>query len=241
MAKISKEYTYNLPDEYTKQTSDLGLTATATYEGPEFLYVFVDAATGKLLPAQSCMPVRNETEDAENAQIRAGLDERAILLRPKTSNTDAIIASVFFHTDTGKDAGYPQKEYKLPGETEAYYERPDPQLPDHTYNVDEIEYDFSAGEWKEPFPFMEVWITMEQHKAARDGILKGAQDFLAGQRANLIASQVTAIEAFITEMEGVYTKYDGIDAFMIPFPEDPTLGLLENYDYNVDEEGLLSE
>ena len=241
MAKISKEYTYNLPDEYTKQTSDLGLTATATYEGPEFLYVFVDAATGMLLPAQSCMPVRNETEDAENAQIRAGLDERAILLRPKTSNTDAIIASVFFHTDTGKDAGYNQKEYKLAGETEPYYERPDPQLPDHTYNVDAIEYDFSAGEWKEPFPFMEVWITMEQHKSARDGILKGAQDFLAAQRSNLIASQVTAIEAFITEMEGVYTKYDGVDAFMIPFPEDPTLGLLENYDYNVDEEGLLSE
>ena len=49
MAKISKEYTYNLPDEYTKQTSDLGLTATATYEGPEFLYVFVDAATGSNL------------------------------------------------------------------------------------------------------------------------------------------------------------------------------------------------
>lgn len=241
MAKISKEYTYNLPDEYTKQTSDLGLTATATYEGPEFLYVFVDAATGKLQPAQSCMPVRNETEDAENAQVRAGLDERAILLRPNTDNTDAIIASIFFHTDTGKDAGYPQKEYKLAGETVAYYERPDPQLPDHTYNVAEIEYDFSAGEWKQPFPFMEVWITMEQHEAARDGILKGAQDFLAGQRSNLIASQVTAIEAFITEMEAVYTKYDGVDAFMIPFPEDPTLGLLENYDYNVDEEGLLSE
>ena len=52
MAKISKEFTYDLPDEYTKQTSDLGLTATATYEGPEFLYVFVDAATGRLLGNQ---------------------------------------------------------------------------------------------------------------------------------------------------------------------------------------------
>jgi len=241
MAKISKEYTYNLPDEYTKQTSDLGLTATATYEGPEFLYVFVDAETGKLQPAQSCMPVFSETADAENAQIRAGLDERAILLRPNTDNTDAIIASIFFHTDTGKEAGYPQKSYTLEGETEPYYERPDPQLPDHTYNVDEITYNFATGSWEEPFPFMEVWITMEQHVAARDGIVAGATDFLANQRANLTAAQITEIEAFIAEMGEVYTKYDGVEAFMIPFPADPTLGLLENYDYNEDPEGLLAE
>lgn len=240
MAKISKEFTYDLPDEYTKQTSDLGLTATATYEGPEFLYVFVDAATGRLLASQSFMPTKNETVDAEHAQIRAGLDERAILLRPKTDNTDAIIASLFIAPDTGESTDYPQKKYTLDGETEPYYVRPDPQWTNHTYQADEIEYDFTAGDWRTPFPWMKPWMTLEMHTTARDNIVGGARKFLEDNRANLTAAQIAAIEAFGTEMDAVYTKYAGIDAHMIPFPDDPTSGLVDGYDYNTDEDGLLS-
>ena len=132
MANISKPLTYNLPDEYTKQTSDLGLTGTFTYKGPEFLWVFVDGETGALLPAQSFIATINPTRDEEQARVRAGLDEKAVLLRPNTNGTDLLLASILLGQDTGKATGYPQKEYKFPagharaGET--YYERPDPCL-----------------------------------------------------------------------------------------------------------------
>ena len=42
MANITKTFTYALPDEYVAQTSDLNLTAEWTYEGPAFMWVFVD-------------------------------------------------------------------------------------------------------------------------------------------------------------------------------------------------------
>ena len=83
-------------------------------------------------------------------------------------------------------------------------------------------------------------MTLEMHTNARDNIVGGARKFLEDNRANLTAAQIAAIEAFGTEMDAVYTKYAGIDAHMIPFPADPTAGLVDGYDYNTDEDGLLS-
>ena len=94
MANISKPLTYNLPDEYTKQTSDLGLTASFTYNGPEFLWVFVNGTTGALQGTQSFMPTTNPTKDADTANVRAGLDQKAVLLRPNTDGTDLLVASI---------------------------------------------------------------------------------------------------------------------------------------------------
>ena len=95
MAKdISKPVTYNLPDEYTKQTSDLGLTAEFTYKGPKYLWVFVDGGTGALLASQSFIPTPNPEQDREVANTRAGLDERAVLLRPDENATDLLLAAI---------------------------------------------------------------------------------------------------------------------------------------------------
>jgi len=45
---ITTSFTYNLPDEYLAQTSELNKTATLTYSGPHKLFVFVDRETGLL-------------------------------------------------------------------------------------------------------------------------------------------------------------------------------------------------
>ena len=46
-------------------------------------------------------------------------------------------------------------------------------------------------------------------------------------------------------MEALYTKYASVVAadapHMIPFPVDPTLELIPNYDYNVDPDDRLSD
>lgn len=245
MANISKPLTYNLPDEYTKQTSDLGLTGSFTYKGPEFLWVFVDGATGALLSGQSFIPTSNPTRDEDQANARAGLDEKAVLLRPNTDGTDLLLASIIIGQDTGKAAGYPQKEYAFPAgharAGEVYYERPDPQQPNHTYAVEEIVYDLTNDSWVTPFPWFKPWMTEEAHKEAHDGVLEGDKLFLAEIRGNMTPTQITAAEAYIAAMESLYTDFAGIEAFMIPFPPNPMAELIEDYDYNVDPDNRLDD
>jgi hypothetical protein len=245
MANISKPLTYNLPDEYTKQTSDLGLTAQFTYKGPEFLWVFVNGETGALQGQQSFIATSNPTKDAEQANVRAGLDQKAVLLRPNTDGTDLLLAAILLGQDTGKAAGYPQKEYKFPADHaragEVYYERPDPQQPNHTYAVDEIMYDLTNDSWVTPFPWFKPWMTTEFHTEARDSTLEGNKVFYAEIKGNMTADQIAAADAWITAMENLYTDFAGVEPFMIPFPTNPLAELIEDYDYNVDEDKLLED
>jgi len=245
MANISKPLTYNLPDEYTKQTSDLGLTGSFTYKGPEYLWVFVNGETGALQSGQSFIPTTNPTRDEEQANVRAGLDQKAVLLRPNTDGTDLLLASILIGQDTGKASGYPQKEYAFPAgharAGEVYYERPDPQQPNHTYAVDEIMYDLSNDSWVTPFPWFKPWMTKEFHEDARDSTLAGDKEFFALIKGNMTADQITAAEAYIAAMESLYTDFAGVEHFMIPFPRNPMAELIEDYDYNVDEDNLLAD
>lgn len=244
MANISKTFTYDLPDEYLAQTNNDGNTASWTYEGPAYLYVFVRNSDGAFQCSQSFMPVANATDQQDLAQIRAGLDQTAVLLDCENNDTDALIASLLITKDTGKAGGYPQKEYALADGT-VHYERPDPQPPDHTYQTDEITYNLGGSEWNKPFPWHKPWTTIDIHKEAHAASLKGAQARLSEFDANLTTAQKTAAQAFITEMEALYTKYASVVAadapHMIPFPVDPTLELIPNYDYNVDPDDRLSD
>jgi len=244
MAKdISKPLTYNLPDEYTKQTSDLGLTAEFTYKGPKYLWVFVDGETGALLANQSYMPTSSPEADREQANTRAGLDERAVLLRPDENATDLLLASILIGQDTGAAAGWPQKDYAFPAghakAGEVYYSRPDPQQPNHTYAVEEITYNLANDSWNTPFPWFKPWMTLEFHKEARDNALAGDKLRLEELRGNMTAAQITAAEAYIAEMENLYTTYDGIEPFMIGFPDNPMRELIDDYDYEADPDGRL--
>ena len=244
---FSKTFTYKVPDDYLAQTDALGLTASWTYDGPRWLFVFVDKASGKLLPSQSCMAFNRQPNsgDIEHANTRAGVDEIAVLIDMNSpTDEEAIIASIYFGKDTGKAAGYPQKEYKIAGDDTVHYERPDPISPDHAYAADEIEYDQAAGAWKSPLPWFKPWITMEQHKAARDGLVADAQANLDaeatenGGQGNLTDQQRAALQAFIAELNGLYTKFpaaDGWGPHMIPFPDDPRTPWIDGYDYRVND------
>ena len=244
---FSKTFTYKVPDDYLAQTDALGLTASWTYEGPRWLFVFVDKASGKLLPSQSCIAFNRppSADDTEHANVRAGADEIAVLIDMNSpTDEEAIIGAIYFGKDTGKAAGYPQKEFKIAGDDTVHYERPDPISPDHAYAADEIEYDQAAGAWKSPLPWFKPWITMEQHQAARDQLMADAQANLDaeatenGGQGNLTDQQRAALTAFIAELNQLYTKFaaaDGWGPHMIPFPDDPRTPWIDGYDYRVND------
>ena len=237
MANITKTFSYTVPDEYLGQSGSG--TASWTYEGPAYLYVFVRNSDGKLQGSQSYIPTKDATTDQGMAQTRAGLDHTAVLLDINNSVVDATIASCLISTDTGASAGFAQKEFALADGT-VYYTHPDPIPPDHAYAVEDITYDIAGSAWNTPFPWHQPWMTQEQHEASRDACKQGCTERLAEHRSNLTAAQIAAADACIAELDNLYTKFSGVAPHMIPFPDDPTLELISDYDYNTDPNGLLS-
>lgn len=243
---FSRTFTYKLPDDYLAQVNTEGKTAEWTYEGPRHLFVFVDKATGLFRPTQSSINFNSapKESDFEMATVRAGRDQVAVHIDMGAENlteAEAVIGAIMFPKDTSAASGYPQKEYKLEGDDQVYYARPEPTSPDHTYAADEIAYDVESGEWKTPLPWFKPWVTMEQHKAARDGLLNDAIATLDAEttendgEGNLTDAMREKLEAFIEELEGLYTKFDGWQPHMIPFPDDPRTAWIDGYDYRVND------
>lgn len=225
MAIIKKTFTYSLPDDYLAQTNTEEKTAEWTYEGPDKLYVFIENETGLLRISSSFIPTKETEEEAEGARVRAGLDHTAVLLDVNNSDLDALVASLYIGKDTGRSAGYPQKEYKIDGVT--YYERPEPTSPDHTYQASEIYYDLESGAWKTPFKWLQPWITIEQHTSVRDSILESA---ISGLDDPELSEEVLAkMPEYIEKLKNTYIKFAGWAPHMIPFPDDPRTEAIEGF------------
>ena len=221
MDNIKKKITYDMPDEYLAQTSDLGLTGEWDYDGPEKIYVFIDKETNKMVPHYSFRIHKDEVTQEEmdtEMDVVTGLD---CYHAPVEFDKDPLLLAAL--ADDAKLAvDLPQKTYTLPGETEPFYSRPDPLQPDHVIDLGDIEWDPTKNEWKKPFPWRKPHIIREQFEAAHAGILAQTK---AISTSKFTASQKTRWNAFVTEFENVTTKFaDYLDTpWMIPFPNDPRL------------------
>lgn len=235
---ITKTFSYDIPDEYLAQTAKLKKKATATYNGPDKMFVFVSKEDGLLHTSQSFVPTSGKPSEKESVDIRAGIDQVAVLLNPAENELDALIASFYIGIDTTPESGYPQKEYALEDGV-VYYTRPDPTSPDHTYEVSQIKYDLENENWITPFPWKLPHINMEQHMSARDGILS-ATEFDLAENGNLYTEKMKdVLLQYIDELKNCYEKFKDIPAHMIPFPTDPKFGWTPDYDYNLDPDNLL--
>lgn len=219
MAIIKKKFTYELPDEYLAQTKDLGLTGEWEYEGPDKVYVEVDKVTNTLNFTSGCVPHdydRTQEENDHDMDVRTGL---AAYHAPIEFDKDPVLLACFF-PKLAQDM--PQKEYTHPVSGEVFYSRPDPMMPDHTIQIDAVEYDPEKKEWVKPYPMRKPHITREGFERAHSGIL----DNIKGTPTeNFTSAQKTKWNSFIKEFEAVPTKFaDYMDTpWMVPFPADPRL------------------
>lgn len=215
MANVTFKFEYDLPDEYLMLTSELGLKGEWTYTGPDKFFVFIDNATGRLERSMSTDPYIAKDADActEFANLRAGVARTALLI---TAEQEPVIASLYQSYDA---AVLPQKEYKI--KNVVYYSRPDPTIPDHTYEVEDIIYDFETASFVKPFPWKKPHITAEQHDNARLGIISGINEDLEDPDSEISDDLRTKLIAFKTELEGIPTKFAGWSPWQIPFPNDP--------------------
>jgi len=210
METIEKSFTYNLPDEYTSQTSNLGLTGTYTYNGPRYLAFEIQEGTGKIVGA---FPTTKELYQTLNDVP----DTFYFLVDAKY---EPLIASIFFPAPlTGNET---QKVYNLPdGLT---YSRPNPTTPDHTYSKNEITFNLTLKDFNRPFPWYKPVLNWMDVGSSNERLINDAQEKIEKLTADNADSQL--IQAWVdwkAEAESKIELYRdaGLMPYMVTYSTQP--------------------
>lgn len=228
---IEVDFTYDMPDKYLYDTNELGLTADFTYVGPAKFWCYVTRDTGYVIPSYDQEAYDGTPEQAERWHQQGGNDAAAILVDARKE--PLLGALLWMKVD---QADYPQTEFTRtdidPSDTTVYYSRATIPVPDHTYEVSEIQYDFVAEEWKKPFPWKKPHMTFENLDAAAASLISEATDAIATYTEQGNTDMVAKMTAFKEDLESIPTKFprDTWDPWMIPFPQDPRAQTVMNPD-----------
>lgn len=170
MEKITKEFTYDTTDDQYSQTNVNLETGTLTYHGDAVKYVVVDRETNKLsggsIPENAWMDGEyNDTCETDYA-VRVDCNEETLICALIATGGNYDIDSI----DTVSE--------QVPGSAMPYV-RNSPMLPDHVYEVKEIEYNPTTNSFVKPFPWKAPISTWEDLILDRNNRLKNADRSLS--------------------------------------------------------------
>lgn len=219
---ITQAFTYDVPDDYVGQTNVDGNTATADYNGPDKIWVFIDRDTGR---SDTSRLILTDEEDGENYPVPH--DQYKVKIN---CATDPVLCSLFdakVEWDTVQ--GQTNLVVALPDGTT--YERPTPTDVDHTYELDECEYNMDGVltgdsyddsgtwtmEWKQP------WTSWDQLIIVRNNMLTGSDSKIAD---DMPAATKQAWLDYRQELRDLPALFGhGTDsefpAYMVNFPVEP--------------------
>jgi hypothetical protein len=215
MEIITQNFTYDLPDIYLGTTTDDGLTGTVSYHGPDSMWVFVNAATGKLNWGMHCIIDHDDTTQ-DLAITHAGEDHRPILIN--FTQSPLICWAMWGEYD---EENASEKTYTLDGASEPYYTHYDPIPPHEVYNYDEFTYLFDSASWKTPFPMRTPQNTEEQWDELFAEQIADVQEHIDASDVN--AEYTAQLVTFKAELEALATTYADVPWYMWPMPEAPAV------------------
>jgi hypothetical protein len=192
--EITKEFTYDLPDDIYHQTNDLGKKARVIYKGPDKVYVWVDSITNKLIRCESGGEVGQQLFNGELPFPQG--DHYMVEVRPEDSNTECIIAGLFEGVDPHS---IPDIEEDVPGQDTPYVRDKYP-VPNHTYEITEIEYSPQAEQWVTPLPWRKPIMTWEEKVAYRDNQLQNSDRLYS---EDLPSGLITKIQEYRTYLRDI--------------------------------------
>lgn len=228
MKQITKNFTYDLPDEYLAQTNADGETATASYTGPEKLWVFVDETTRE--NKSDAMQIDENWDDngmpAPTGQTKVELD---------CKGADTLICAIFLpHSVTLSQTNV---AVDLP-EGYGTYVHAVPTLPDHTYERELLKYKPDTatvdndngdnmnrgGEWE--LTWKQPWVTWATMTQTRNDQLAMSDSKVSFDQPDSVKGPWVEWRQKMRDMPTVWKRgeADEFPAHMVKFPIEPTRG-----------------
>lgn len=207
MAIIRRVFTYTLADDYLAQTADLNKSAQWTYVGPDEFWIFLLKDSGK----PRCYNVFTKEMDGDIIPTPEDCVKYHV-----DANSEPLLATLLGASEFVDGALLPQYSEVLPnGET---YSRPMDPMPDHTYEISDMYYDFNTESWV--FPLKKTWVEWSDLIARRDFLLEQVNLKLS-KVADLPAGIRTPLEGYKSALENLETTWAGIAAYKVWMPEAP--------------------
>lgn len=206
---ITKEFTFNVTDEYLSQSNTEGKTGTLTYSGPDKWWVFAEADTGIV----HLSPEYTEAMDGDLIPTPEGMVKVFI-----DANTETMMA---YLVQGIVDPDMEYVEEVLPNGQ--VYREPATLLPHMVYDCDQIVYNADTGEFT--MPWLEPHVTMDDIRTARNAWLDQTDTVLINKV--LTDEQRTELENFRQELRDLTDQFSEYPAWKVAFPDAPAIGGLE--------------
>ena len=207
MSTINRVFTYKLADDYLAQTGDLNKSAQWTYAGPDEFWIFLESETGK--PSNFNFYTKEMNGDV--IPVPLGCVRYHVV-----ANNEPLLATLLGASELVDGSSLPQISETLPnGET---YSRPANPMPDHTYDANEIYYDFNTQQWH--FPWKQTWVEWENILTTRNNLLEEIE--LALRRITDYPQAIqTALQQYKSDLENIETIWAGYPAYKVWIPTNP--------------------
>lgn len=182
MSKVTKTFTFKVPDDYTLQEAENDSSVSFTYHGPQYLHVHLNK--------------ENKFQTADETTLNDWLEEEA---RDEDHSNCLLInalaqpleASIFWAMKDSDIADLPQRVKTGPdGVT---YQNPWPLPPHKAYEPHDMEWDPNALTWKKPYPWHKPWSTWLMIDGQAQAVAQRCQQWLDdndsdGVDADLVAA-----------------------------------------------------
>jgi|TARA_B110000908_G_C10259831_1_gene458366 hypothetical protein len=191
MTNITKDFTYNTTDDQYSMTNHNAETATLTYSGPAVKYAVFDSSTnmmtgGTIPEIQWDNGAFNEQQDGYYA---ARID----------CNEHTLVCALMVGSGGINPEDVPEIDEPVPGSA-LPYRRNDPILPDHTYEVREIEFDPATQTFVTPFPWKAPIETWEHFISLRNKALNSSDLRVTDDLPTSLYNQVVKYRKYLRDL-----------------------------------------
>lgn len=214
---VTKTFTYKVPNSMYGSSDSDGKTVTASYNGPDRCWVFVDTdgdEKGKL----NVMPSEwTAEEDGETLPVPEGTTRIEV-----TVEDDPLVCAILNVGDsTVTIADQTTEEETLPDGSKFTYNGK-PEIAETYKQKDDLEYDLSAESWKTP-AYVDApsnWATVIN---VRNSMLEASDSKIAPDQPDAVKDPWIAYRTKLRDLPATFKKgeSDEVDAWKVPFPIAP--------------------
>lgn len=166
MSRVTKTFTYKVPDDYTLQEAENDSSASFTYHGPKYLHVHLSDNGMVKFVDETTLDAWNE-EDAND-------HDNCLLLNALGNPLEA---SILWGMKDSDISDLPQKVKTGPdGVTYSY---PWPLPPHKAYQADAMRWNEETLSWVKPYPWHRTWMTWSGIANQANSVVNSINTWLA--------------------------------------------------------------
>lgn len=211
ITETTVEFTYKIADTLYAATDSNNRTASASFTGPDRIWVFVDENTGKWTRQYSPLTT---LEDGATVPVPAGTKRVEIV----AANNPMIIAMIHESMVTYSDVS--KTTEVLPNGSTVDYNTV--ATLSETYNVDDLTYNFATNSWN-AFNYIGSSISWQDVLNHRNGALTGSDGKISPDMPTAVKQPWLTFRQALRDLPATfgYGTDSEVDAWKVQFPAHP--------------------